>query len=188
MLTLLNTQQLAEYLGITPVTIRRKAAKGEIPHIRIQNRLRFDRHAIDKWLLDNSRGMKTQILVVDDDPIIGQLFAKILAPYNEFQVTLASSGKEAIGIFSSQRFDMVFLDLVMPGMDGTEVMMHLRQISPEIPVVIITGYPDSNLLVKVGQYNPFLSIFKPFTPKQIIGAVKAIQTNIASSVSSTAVD
>jgi excisionase family DNA binding protein len=185
---LLNTQQLADYLGVKPTTIRRKAAKGEIPHIRIQNRLRFDQQEIDKWLQDNSRGLKTQILVVDDDPIIGQFFTKILEPYKEFQVTVASSGQEALAVFSSQRFDMLFLDLVMPGMDGVEVLKNLRQLSPQIPVAIITGYPDSNLLVKAGQYSPCLSIFKPFTPSQIIGAVKSIQASIAASVSSIGVD
>jgi excisionase family DNA binding protein len=188
MLALLNTQQLAEYLGVKPTTIRRKAAKGEIPHIRIHNRLRFDRHAIDQWLQENSRGIKTQILLVDDDPVIEQLFTKILEPYQEFQVSVASSGEKALAVFSSQKFDMLFLDLVMPGMDGVEVLKRLRQLSPQIPVAIITGYPDSNLLVKAGQYSPCLSIFKPFTPSQIIGAVKSIQAGLTASASARVAD
>ena len=179
MQTLLSTQQLAEYLGITAVTIRRKAARGEIPHIRIHGRLRFDRQVIDRWLLDNSRGMRMQILVFDDDPTIGQLFSGILASYKEFQLTVVSSGKEAIAMFARQNFDMVFLDLAMPGMNGVEVLAQIRSISPDIPVAIITAYSDSSILVEAGQYSPCLSIFKPFSRSQIIGAVKSMQLVIA---------
>jgi excisionase family DNA binding protein len=186
--TLLKTRQLAEYLGVTPTTVRRNAAKGEIPHLRIHGHLRFDNQEIDRWLLTKSRGTKAQILVVDDDPIIGQLFTKILAPNKELRVMVASSGKEAIGMFSNQTFDMVFLDLTMPEMDGAEVLKNLREISPGISATIITGYPESNLLVKVGQYSPFLTIFKPFTPSQIIDATKSIRARVASSVSSRAKD
>jgi excisionase family DNA binding protein len=185
---LFTVRELAEYLKMNPKMLQRKARIGEIPAFKLGRQFRFDKAQIETWLSHKAVARPLQILVVDDDPVIGQLFTKILAPYQEFQVTTASSGKEAIAIFPSQRFDMVFLDLVMPGMDGVEVMKHLREMSREIPVAIITGYPDSNLLVKVGQYSPYLTIFKPFLPSQIIGAVKSIRASIAASVSSQAVD
>lgn len=55
---LLSATQLAEYLNLKPVTIRRKAKSGGIPSIKIGNRLRFDKQQIDKWLLERTQGVK----------------------------------------------------------------------------------------------------------------------------------
>ncbi len=68
---LLNSAQLAEYLNIKAVTVQRKAARGEIPSVRIGNRFRFDKQQIEDWLQQNANGKITNILVSDDEPIIG---------------------------------------------------------------------------------------------------------------------
>ena len=171
--TLLNSSQVADYIGLKPTTIRRKALKNAIPHIRIHGRLRFDKQEIDRWLLSNSRGRQAEILVVDDDPGIEQLFRFGLGPYNEFHVTAVSDGVTALGLIANQRFDIMFLDLVMPKISGVDVLGKIREEDKFVPVVIITGNPDSELLRQANEYQPLTIMIKPFTVQQIIQTVRA---------------
>ena len=92
---LLSTKKVAEYLDITPPTVRRKALSGEIPSIKIGNRLRFDKQQIDRWLLENSTRRPVNILVIDDEPVIGELFEDSLKR-RDYQVTATLSGLEAL--------------------------------------------------------------------------------------------
>jgi DNA-binding NtrC family response regulator len=59
------------------------------------------------------------------------------------------------------RFDLIFLDLVMPGLDGSEVFKRIRKIDEHVPVAIITGHPDSELLAKAMEQGPFIVMKKP---------------------------
>ena len=75
---LISTKQMGEYLNLRPETVRRKASKGEMPATMIGNRFRFDRKEIDSWLLRNRPRRLIYILVIDDEPVIGQLFTDSL--------------------------------------------------------------------------------------------------------------
>lgn len=69
---LLTAKQVAKYLNLKPVTVRRKASIGEIPSLKIGRHIRFDKAQIDKWLHNNNNN-SAQILVVDDEPIVREL-------------------------------------------------------------------------------------------------------------------
>ena len=167
---LLNSKEVAEYLNLEPVTVRRKAAKGEIPAIRVGNRFRFDRDQIDTWLSQSATGVPRDILVVDDEPAVGQFIADALAMYGH-RVTTTLGGAEALDIVRRKRFDLVFLDLVMPDLDGSEVFKRIREIDAGAKVVIVTGYSDSSVMQRATQYGPFLVIKKPFAIDDILEAV-----------------
>ena len=167
---LLNTTELAEYLNLLPVTVRRKAAKGEIPAIRVGNRFRFDKDQIDRWLSHSTTGVPRDILVVDDEPAVGQFIAHALEMYGH-RVTIALRGIEALGIIAQKHFDLVFLDLAMPDLDGGEVFRRIREMDSGAKVVIVTGYPDSETMQRATQYGPFLVIKKPFAIDDILEAV-----------------
>jgi len=70
-----------------------------------------------------------------------------------------------------QDLDLVFLDLKMPGMDGAELFRQIKAIKPELPVTIITGYPDSDMMVRALAQGPFGVMNKPFGESDIITAV-----------------
>ena len=169
---LLSATQLAEYLNLKAVTVRRKAKKGEIPFIKIGNRLRFDKQQIDIWLLETSNERPMHILVVDDESIVGQLFKGSL---NEqiYQITITLSSLEALELLGTRHFDLIFLDLLMPEFDGAELFRRLRQMDKDVPVVIITGYPDSDLLRRAMEHGPFMVMKKPFTGSDIIATVNS---------------
>ncbi|MFC1928918.1 response regulator [Chloroflexota bacterium] len=175
---LLNSKEIGEYLGIKQVTVRRKALKGEIPSIKIGHRLRFDKQQIDKWLQRNSRGKLVDILVVDDEPLVGQLFRDSL---NEtgYQVITTLSSIEALELVGNRHFDLIFLDLLMPEIDGAELFRRIRQINKKIPVAIITGYPDSEVMERAMKHGPFMVLKKPFTGDDILNTVQSFSEGMA---------
>jgi len=169
---LLSTKKLAEYLDIAPLTVRRKAKSGEIPSIKIGNRLRFDKQQIDRWLLERSSSRPVHILVVDDEPIIGQLFKDSLDEYS-YQVTNTLSSLEALEIIRSKHFDLIFLDLLIPELNGAELFRRIRQMDKNMRVAIITGYPDSDLMRRAMEYGPFTVMKKPFNSEDILNTVNS---------------
>ena len=168
---LLSSREVAEYLDLDEVTVRRKAAKGEIPSIKIGKRYRFDKAQIDSWLTKNTVGEAISILVIDDDPIICRLFRDTLERHG-YQVTTSLSSVDALRLVRDNQFNLIFLDLKMPELNGAELFHEIRQLS-NVPVVIITGYPDSDLMEKAMECGPFLVMKKPFDSIDIIGAVQS---------------
>lgn len=175
---LLTTIEIAEYLNFKPVTIRRKAKRGEIPSIRIGNRLRFDKKQIDRWLLQRSNGGPLHILVIDDEPVIGQLFKDSLKEY-DYEVTTTLSSLEALELVSNRHFDLIFLDLLMPEFDGAELLHHIRRMDGHMPMAIIAGYSDSDLMNRAMEHGPLIVMKKPFDSNQILDAVRSFTKSTA---------
>lgn len=170
---LLTARELAEYLKLNPVTVLRKAVKGEIPAIKVGRQFRFDKDQVAKWLAENKVGRKLRILVVDDEPVVGLLFNETLEKYG-YQVTAILSSSEALKLLTTQKFDLIFLDLVMPEIDGSELFRQIRQMDSQVPVAIITGYPDSELMAKAMQHGPFIVMKKPFGSTEVVNAVSVL--------------
>jgi len=170
MAKLLSTKELAEYLNVTPLTVRRKALTGEIPSVKIGNLLRFDKKKIDRLLAEKSSRRPVQILVVDDEPLVGELFKDSLNELG-YQVTTTLSSIEALELLKTKHYDLVFLDLLIPELDGAELFSHIRQMDRKIPVAIITGYPDSDMMSRAMEYGPFTVLKKPFTSDDILDTV-----------------
>ena len=162
---LLTTKEVAEYLKLKPVTVTRKAAKGEIPAIKIGGRFRFDKGQIDGWLHHRSTSGKN-ILVVDDEETIRQLFKDTLESRN-CRVVTAQNSIEALGLVRSWSFDLIFMALKMPGVNGADTFRQIRQIDSSVPVIIITGYPISDLMEQVMEHGPFGIMKKPFNALDI---------------------
>src|ERR1043166_5141497 len=78
------------------------------------------------------------LLIVDDDPSVRHA---LWITFRElYQIKLAESGPKAIEIFRQNRADVAVLDIRMPGMNGLEVLKQLKQIQPEVEVILLTGY------------------------------------------------
>jgi len=80
----------------------------------------------------------------------------------------ASTGLELV---KQKEFDLVFLDLKMPGMDGAELFHQIKTIKPEVLVIIITGYPDSDMMARALAQGHFGIMSKPFRESDIVTAV-----------------
>ena len=170
MAELMTVQEVAEYLRVTGKTIYRLLGRGNISATKVGRQWRFDKASIDEWLSRSSVGAKATILVVDDEEIIRALFKEILEELGH-TVIVAETGSEGLELVKQQDFDMVFLDLKMPGMDGAELFRQIKAIKPGLPVTIITGYPESEIMARVLAHGPFGVMNKPFGEQDIVAAV-----------------
>jgi CheY-like chemotaxis protein len=107
-----------------------------------------------------------KVLVVDDDPVVGKSFNRVLSGKGYVVVT-AGDGYDALEKLQAERYDMVFTDLRMPGLDGLEVAERVRARQPWMPVVIVTGYGTraSEERARAGGVSAFLQ--KPLSPELI---------------------
>jgi CheY-like chemotaxis protein len=87
---------------------------------------------------------KLRILVVDDEPTVGDT-VKLLLKFDGHEVETTNSSQEALGIFESGRFDLVFTDFAMPGMNGHQLAAAIKAGAPDQPIVMITGHAGTLL-------------------------------------------
>jgi len=170
MMPLMTVEELGEHLRVTKRTIYRMLKRGAIPALKVGHKWRFDKEAIDKWLRQQAIGTRLRILVVDDDPIIARLFREALEGAG-YTVVTAGNGAEGLRYVERLDFDLLFLDLKMPEVDGAELLRRIRKLRPEVPVTIITGYPDSKIMRRALEQGPFAVMRKPFGVPDIIDAV-----------------
>jgi CheY-like chemotaxis protein len=114
--------------------------------------------------------IKLQILIIDDEPVIGRLFRDSLGDHI-YQVTTTLSSLEALELIRNRQFNLIFLDLLMPELDGAELFRQIRLVNSGVPVVIITGYPDSEIMNRAIEYGPITVLKKPFTGDEILNIV-----------------
>jgi DNA-binding NtrC family response regulator len=121
----------------------------------------------------NPSGKKT-ILIVDDEIGPRESLRMILKPL--YAVYTASDGKQAIRAVSEKEFDVVTLDLNMPGLSGIEVLREIKKLRPEMEIIVVTGYgslENASEAIRLGAGN---LISKPFNVSEIISVVaKAIE-------------
>ena len=84
---------------------------------------------------------KKRILLVDDEEGIQLLYREEFEE-DGFEVTTAFNGKEALEQFSQEPPDLVILDINMPGMNGIEVLRRMKEINPNLPVILSSAYPE----------------------------------------------
>ncbi|MBF0317458.1 MAG: response regulator [Nitrospirae bacterium] len=80
-----------------------------------------------------------KVLIVDDDPHLRDLY-KLELEDEKYEVFVASSGKEALEVFDKEDIDIVTLDILMPGMDGIEVLRRMKEKKPDLPIIMSTAY------------------------------------------------
>ena len=170
MTNLMTVWEVADYLRVTKKTIYRLLGRGGIPANKVGNQWRFDKSSIDDWLQRNSVGAKASILVIDDEEVVRSLFKETLEELGH-RVIAVETGAEGLELVKQQDFDLVFLDLKMPGMVGDELFGRIKAIKPRLPVTIITGYPDSGMMARALAQGPFGVMNKPFGESDIINAV-----------------
>ncbi|HEY5774770.1 MAG TPA: response regulator [Xanthomonadales bacterium] len=109
---------------------------------------------------------KLQVLVIDDDAVVGRSFDRVLSGKG-YQVVTALSGEEAMDTMSKRDFDIVFTDIRMPGMDGLEVTKSIKARCPWTPVVVITGYGTEENESRASVLGASGFVRKPLTPEMI---------------------
>ena len=112
---------------------------------------------------------KTKILVVDDEEVVRLSYLRTLSA-EHCNVDAVRNGQDALQMMGQRPFDVVLLDLRMPGMDGMTVLKTIKQKWPESEVIVITGYPaveSAKAAVTLGAYG---YLAKPVGPDDVINA------------------
>jgi len=106
------------------------------------------------------------ILIIDDDEAIRDSCSQILKKEG-FRVKASKDGIEGLRLFKEESFQVVLLDLRLPGLDGMEVLSRIKEENPETPVVIITAYASIESAVEAMKRGAFNYLAKPFSPEEL---------------------
>ena len=112
-------------------------------------------------------------LIVDDEEKARLYLASILSElYPQLEIQLASTPAEALFIFKKQKFDVVFLDVEMPGMTGLELLEQLRANKTKTPVIYVSAYKQAEFIQKALRLDAIDYIDKPVNPTELDNAIK----------------
>jgi DNA-binding response OmpR family regulator len=114
-----------------------------------------------------------RILIIDDEASLRHTLARILQRVG-VDVTTAASAKEALALLSQQSFDLVYLDVRMPDMNGLEALKVIHSQSPDLPVVLFTAQPDVNSAVEALRQGAKDYLVKPIQPQTLLDRTQAI--------------
>ncbi len=101
------------------------------------------------------------VLVIDDEPDMREMLTFSL-PSNEFEVVTADGGRAAVELLGTRRFDVAITDLKMPGMNGVETVSALRELDPDMEVIVATGYSSLETALACMKHGAYDYIRKPY--------------------------
>jgi CheY-like chemotaxis protein len=113
---------------------------------------------------------RARILFVDDDPAAQKLYRAYLVGEG-YEVVIASSGLDGVEASEKQPFDVVVMDLNMPGLDGWMAMSLIRARRPNLPTIILTGNTGADLEVRAKNAGAAAFLNKPCPPEKLVRAV-----------------
>ena len=118
---------------------------------------------------------KPRILVIDDEKVIREGCRDVLS-LEGFEVVLAENGEQGLKMIEKAHFDVVLLDLMMPGISGFDVLSHIKTLHPDTSIIVITGYATVEHSIEAMKNGAFDFIPKPFSPDQLrVVVFKAIE-------------
>ena len=115
---------------------------------------------------------KARILVVDDEKGMCE-FLHYLLEGEGYEVDVAHSGDQALAKVEGTAFDLILADIKMPGIDGLEMLRHIREADEETVVIVMTGYSSLESAIKAIKYDASDYLTKPFDdPDAVLAAVE----------------
>ena len=109
--------------------------------------------------------MTVNILVVDDEEVVVRSCMRILR--DDYAVQSVSDGMAALKKTNEEVFDILLLDIMMPGIDGLEVLQQVKERHPEVDVIMMTGLSEIQTAVKAMKLGAFDYLPKPFDPDEL---------------------
>ncbi|MBE3561175.1 MAG: response regulator transcription factor, partial [Ktedonobacteraceae bacterium] len=116
---------------------------------------------------------KAHLLIVDDDPRITSLLRRVTA-YEGYSVAVAASGDEALERTLERAPDLIVLDIMLPGIDGLEVVRRLRAAGDNVPVLLLTARDAVADRVTGLETGADDYLVKPFAPEELLARIKAL--------------
>lgn len=170
---LLTVKETAKYLRIPLPTVYYLVQRGQLPAIQIGGRWRIKKSSLDKDVLKEDKSGQPTVLVVDDDESLQNLFKLFLKKIG-FSRVVVGTVREALAALDKQKFDLLFLDLKLPDGPADDVYDKAKKSQPQCPIIIITGYPDSEMLDRILAKGPITVLKKPLKVDQLKDTVRIL--------------
>jgi len=173
----LTLGQAAKFLGVAQSTIRKWSDQGRVPAFYTPGgHRRYRRRDLEAFLDRSGPGGRTEgplVLVVDDDASLRELIRASLS-LDGYSVREAASAEEALAAIEDTAPDLVLLDVVMPGVDGWQMLQRMQERHGSIPVIMFSGKVDEESATEAEQRGAQGFIGKPFDPQQLIERAKQL--------------
>lgn len=122
----------------------------------------------------NNHSAKFRILVIDDEPIVGLSCERILSRENKYEVKFETDSKIGLEEALSGNYDLILLDIVMPEIDGMEILARVKEAGISSEIVIITGFADLQTAIEAMKLGASDFVSKPFTPNELTIIVEKV--------------
>jgi excisionase family DNA binding protein len=173
----LTLGQAAKFLGVAQSTIRKWSDQGRVPAFYTPGgHRRYRRRDLETFLDRSGPGGRTGgplVLVVDDDERLRE-FVRVNLELEGYSVREAASADEALTAIEDQAPELVLLDVVMPGVDGWQMLQRMQERHGSIPVIMFSGKVDERAASDAEQRGAQGFIGKPFDPQQLIERAKQL--------------
>ncbi len=116
----------------------------------------------------------SRILIIDDDPSIRSVFKRYLEGHG-YEVEVATDGSKGLDIIRSHAPDLVVTDVMMPEKDGLEVVLELRKLDPDLPVIAISGgmrMAPMDFLPMIKKFGACKVFYKPVELEELLAAIR----------------
>jgi len=118
--------------------------------------------------------MSARILIVDDELFVRNLLANVLGRRGH-EIVLACDAEEALAALKdTPAFDLMLTDVVMPGMDGFDLLRRVRSAYPDVKVIVLTGYARKQSISDFLLYGADEYLSKPFQVRELVAAVDRV--------------
>jgi excisionase family DNA binding protein len=173
---MLKVQEVADILHAHPNTVRHWCNEGLLKAHRIGPRgdRRFLPEDVESFLTSYSRDQQGKIeiegdavLIVEDDPRFSDLMKDVIEEEG-YKVVVCGTVEAALKEIAKQQFALVFLDLVLPGESGIDVLRTIKSKEEKSVVAVMTGYGDDPIALKAMELGPMFFLRKPFNMSNVI--------------------
>jgi excisionase family DNA binding protein len=173
----LTLGQAAKFLGVAQSTIRKWSDQGRVPTFYTPGgHRRYRRRDLELFLDRSGPGGRTGgplVLVVDDDDKLRE-FVRVNLEMEGYTVREAAGAEEALAAIENQVPELVLLDVVMPGVDGWQMLQRMQERFGSIPVIMFSGKVDEATAADVERRGARGFVGKPFDPQQLIEQAKQL--------------
>ena len=112
-----------------------------------------------------------RILIVDDEIRMRRSLADLLESHG-YRTVGAADGQEAVNLLAAAQYELVLLDMVMPGMGGGQVLEHIRAHHPDVPVIVVTGFASAEFAVRKLREGAYDFIRKPYEHRELLSRIE----------------
>jgi len=118
------------------------------------------------------------ILLVDDDISSVTALTNLLS--HDHDLKIASNGYDAFNMIAGNHYDVVITDIMMPKMNGIELLKSIREFDRDINVIVLTGYPTDNTIKAATKYNASAFFIKPIDVERFMAELEKIEQSVTS--------